>query len=190
MRLFLGIPLPREAKDILAEQISSLKGSYPSLRWVASSNYHITLLFLGQTDTTALKSLEDMLRAQFHPGPAFDAAFGEVGQFPREGPPRVVYAGLRKGSADCALMHDALGKLLPDILGPGRRNYDPHITLARSKSVVSGFKAAGIATKLSGTFRADRVTLFESELTPRGAVYRSLIEIALETPGHPLPRTR
>lgn len=50
MRLFLAINLPPASKKRLDQQLKELQNEYPQFNWVARENFHITILFFGETD--------------------------------------------------------------------------------------------------------------------------------------------
>ncbi|OGK34131.1 2'-5' RNA ligase [Candidatus Roizmanbacteria bacterium RIFCSPLOWO2_02_FULL_37_9] len=50
MRLFLAINLPLSVKNKLDQQLEKLKREYPHFNWVPKENFHITILFLGESD--------------------------------------------------------------------------------------------------------------------------------------------
>jgi RNA 2',3'-cyclic 3'-phosphodiesterase len=60
MRLFFAIPLPNQIKQILQNKCLLMKNKFPPGVWVQANNYHITLSFLGDTETQMLPQLSDL----------------------------------------------------------------------------------------------------------------------------------
>ena len=46
-RLFVAADVPEAMRSQLAEELESLRGSHPELRWSPRENWHVTLKFLG-----------------------------------------------------------------------------------------------------------------------------------------------
>lgn len=107
----------------------------------------------------------------------FDVTFEGLGAFPERGSPRVLWLGIREGLASLRHLYTALD---PAATGP----YTPHLTLARFRSPTRIGRAflAGILTNraVAGPSRIDRVTLYESRLSPGGPAYVPLAEAPLQ----------
>lgn len=180
-RLFVGIPLPdsyHEKSRTLARELDRRIRS--TVRWIAYGNAHITLLFLGDTDSDHLSGIRECLgRIRY---PAFPLRAGPCGCFPGAARPRVLYAGIATGAKHCAALAEAVAHALASlkVKGPSKP-YTPHITLGRIKRNASD----DWSQVLSGLpddwpeYQVDRFTLWESTLTPEGAVYRPLQEFPL-----------
>ena len=48
MRVFIGVPLPAELRELVARTVDPLRDEAPRLKWVAPELYHLTLQFIGQ----------------------------------------------------------------------------------------------------------------------------------------------
>ena len=70
--------------------------------------------------------------------PAFTVAFQGIGQFPPEGPAKVLWAGVAAG-AELTELHRGIGAALTEAIGfrPEERPYSPHVTLARINEPLS-----------------------------------------------------
>ena len=112
MRAFLGIPIPGQLAEELSNRISSLRKASPGITWVRPENYHITMLFLGEIDDAEVARVSAAIDSLHAEGGA-EAVFGELGQFPPKGFPRVVYAGLDKGREFCEGVFQRLSVALP-----------------------------------------------------------------------------
>jgi 2'-5' RNA ligase len=94
--------------------------------------------------------------------------------------PRIAAALVEQTAELLRLQSDVANCVRKYGITPERRRFVPHVTLGRVKPRAGKsveFKVRNIL--LSGI--ADSVTLFQSELTPDGAVHTALAEIALIT---------
>src|SRR5206468_3915494 len=61
LRLFVAVLLPDDIRQRLAAAIDRLRPHAADVAWVAESNLHVTLKFLGQVDETRAPALADAL---------------------------------------------------------------------------------------------------------------------------------
>jgi RNA 2',3'-cyclic 3'-phosphodiesterase len=169
-RLFVAIRPPAQVRDLL---IDSMDES-PALGWVGEDNLHLTLRFVGEVERPVANDLAQALqRIAF---PAFNLEIRGVGRFERRNG-GALWAGIepRKPVADLAAKVERACQSAG--LGPERRVFHPHITLARYKSRNAG-AARDFERRKSGLssepFRVDRFTLFESHLSRHGAYYEEV----------------
>ncbi|HEY0625490.1 MAG TPA: RNA 2',3'-cyclic phosphodiesterase [Allosphingosinicella sp.] len=167
-RLFVAIRPPHAIR----RQLLDLMGGISGARWQTDEQLHITLRFIGEVDGNLAEDVAAAL-ASLHQA-SFDTALSGVGAFSRRGQAEVVWAGLAPHEPLKAL-HKKIDQACVRVgLEPERRAYHPHITLARLKRGAVGpvdafLESAGGMS--SSPFRVDSFGLFESTLTPAGAVY-------------------
>ncbi len=154
--------------------------------WVRPDRMHLTLQFFANADA----ALEEHVRAALAgsiAGAPFDLSFNGLGLFPERGSPRVLWLGVDAGLAQ--LRHLQRGLV---IRGDTRvmqshisGSFNPHLTLARVRDRVPRAKVDEIADirASAGPARIDRVTLYESRLSPAGPTYVPLAEALLLQPG-------
>lgn len=167
-RLFVAIRPPRPVR----EQLLGLMGGVGGARWQTDAQLHVTLRFIGEVDRHMAEDAAAALASVRHP--QFEVALSGIGTFERRGQPEVIWAGLTPQDALKALHNKVDQACVRAGLEPERRAYHPHITLARMKRGSSGplgglLESAGGVT--SAPFRVESFDLFESQLTPSGAVY-------------------
>jgi 2'-5' RNA ligase len=101
----------------------------------------------------------------------------ELGAFPNQQRPRVIWIGLQ-GDVDPLLeLQRNLDHQFQSIGFPMEdRPFRAHLTLGRVKTSKGpiGLPQAVSEIKVTGEFRADSLVLFRSELTPKGAHYTKL----------------
>jgi 2'-5' RNA ligase len=180
MRVFIGIELPENVREGLAEVQHELRPVTNSARWVATESAHLTLKFLGEiTEQRAEEVHQAMTGLTWKP---FQINVKGVGFFPGARSPRVFWAGLHAPTLE-ALAARIDSKMETFGFEKERRSYRAHITLARAKH---GPLDAALVTAASqfeekdfGTFNVDRCFLYQSELTSTGPVYTKLREYLL-----------
>lgn len=180
IRAFLALDPPpevlRKIADIQAEIRGSIRGA---VSWVRPEGIHLTLKFFGnvaQADTEAISAVVDEYAAAAGP---FDLEAKGLGVFPGLKRPRVLWIGIGGEVEQLIALQKAIDQGL-EMRGFPReeRPFRPHLTLARIKSPqglggLDGALAARGALS-AGKFKATGLTLFKSNLAPKGAVYTIL----------------
>ena len=169
-RLFVAIDLPEKTKDAI---LRLRQHDLPPGRWPRRQALHLTLHFIGNVPERVARAYQAILRdveAQ-----AFEMRIGGVGQFPPDARPRVIWAGV-DNTAPLRDLHDAVGRSLErEGFRRERRRFHPHITLMRfRKPIRRGLASRWISAHLD--FQVEPITvadfaLYESQLTPQGAIY-------------------
>ena len=151
-------------------------------KWVNLAGAHVTLKFIGWVapDQRAEK-IEAAPCATLPATLPFrgDLRFGGLGFFPaRERRPRVFWAGIEAGSELAALASAIETKLEPLGVPREKREFRPHITLARLNSMegVSALRAspAEMTGREFGRTTATQFYLYRSILKTSGAEYTRL----------------
>lgn len=180
MRLFIAIDIPENLKKLLG----ALRVDIPGARWVPAEQIHLTLAFLGEVEEALLEPLNGEL-ARIRAA-EFKLCFGGAGCFPNRLRPRVLWIGLepqpqlhalaamvREAVIDCGILQE-------------ERPFSPHMTLARLKLSPSreldGFLERHIKQGFP-PFSVREFTLFQSRLTPQGAVHIPLRNFPLGAAG-------
>lgn len=174
-RLFVAIRPPRPIR----EQLLGLMGGVSGARWQSDDQLHLTLRFIGEVDRHVADDVAAALGAVHHP--PFAIALNGIGTFERRGQPEILWAGVTPHEPLKAL-HKKIDQACARAgVEPDRRAYHPHITLARlnrsSGPVIGLLESAGGVR--SPPFTANSFGLFESSLTPGGAVYSLVEQFAL-----------
>ena len=170
-RLFVAIRPPRPIRETLLNVMGGVAGA----RWQSEDQLHLTLRFIGEVEAHVADDVVSSLGSVRHP--PFRIALSRIGSFERRGQPEVLWAGVAPQD-EIRVLHKKVDQACQRAgLAPEGRAFAPHITLARLKRG-SGSIAAFIETNgglSSEPFTADSFGLYESQLTPEGAVY-SLVE--------------
>lgn len=177
MRLFIAIEISPEVRAALAALLKELRAIAPQVKWVRPENMHLTLKFLGETDSPKLTAVRAALSA-IRSNAAVTFRFRGLGFFPNAKRARVFWAGMEASAnlpALAAEIDQAMHKLgfpLED------RPFTPHLTLARLQPPGLPFKLAAAAQEHAardfGSLTIQDFHLIESKLKPAGAEYTTL----------------
>jgi len=169
-RAFTAIDIPPE----IAEKLSNIQEEIDVGRPVKPEKMHVTFQFFSELTESELEKVENHLRTiEFE---AFEIQVKGLGVFPSEKYIRVIWAGIE--SAEIRELY----RKISDHSVPADNNHDfrPHVTLARVDDVRRGDKKKIHDTlekydgKSLGTFTAEKVKLYRSELKPEGSEYTKL----------------
>lgn len=185
MRLFVGVRLDEsviaeaeEAADALRRRI----GTRMRARWVSGANMHLTARFIGDVDAARESAVLEALRPALPIAP-FVIELDGCGMFPPGGPPRVIWIGLARGLPSLRAMHEEFDRRLAPLgFEPEQREFRAHLTLARitdgPRSAKETVRAALDATRPQpARCTVDAATVFQSRLSPKGAVYHPLFDV-------------
>ncbi len=125
-RLFVCIELPEFVREALGGLETRLRG----FRWTRSENLHLTLKFIGEVDTPLTDDITEALSAiKVEP---FILALKEVGCFPGQRRPRIVWVGAGGGHPHLFQLQGKVDNTLTALgIEPEKQSYSPHITIAR-----------------------------------------------------------
>ena len=179
MRLFLGIDVGADARGVLGQAVARLRPRAPKAKWVPEANLHATLVFLGQI---ADGRVDDVRRAidsvtSRHAAMAFRLAGG--GAFGSKKRPRVLFAAMSGDVERLARLHADLEEALtPFGYQPEKRDYRPHVTLARARDPRGEPTLAACVEELASLepvqIPVADVVLYQSRLSPKGPTYEVL----------------
>jgi len=158
----------------------SLVRTGADLRLVEPRNIHMTIRFLGDVPATRIDSIhESMKKTDFS---TFTAEIHGLGVFPHLGHPRVIWAGISKGSDELTRIADQLETELHQMgFRADPKGFSPHLTLARVRTGRNKAELARCIEEMGdyefGSVKADCLRLKRSSLTPKGPIYSTLREV-------------
>ena len=188
-RLFVAIEVPDEVKAALGAALGELRQDR-AVRWSPPETLHLTLKFLGETEESAVPAITSALERATAGHAPFDVALGGFGTFPPRGAPRVLWVRVRGDVERLVALASAIDSALAPLgVEPDDRAFAPHLTIGRARGDARRIAASLADLGPIGTFRADRVVLFRSELSPRGAIHtvRATLPLASALPGAQIP---
>lgn len=180
-RIFIAIPLPEEVKEELGRIGELLDPLSEGINWTDLENLHITLKFLGETPEWIMDDLRQEFKRICSELESFQLQLSKLGQFPKTGDPRVLWAGLQKVPALVYKLSDELntGFLSMGYDDTGKK-FSPHITLGRVKHKIhEDFLSSFYDVPIKPiTFTIDKIVLYESKYQ-RGLKYLPIEECKL-----------
>jgi len=192
MRLFLALDIDPSIRGRIAQFMDGVRGFAPDARWVSAESLHVTLKFIGEWPAERLDELKEAI-AGVRSQPA-EIKFSGTGFFPTPKSARVFWIGIQAGPelASLAEAVDAATSALG--VESEKRAFAPHLTLARTGSGrpqrVSSDRTSPSFRRLQeklvampapafGTMSPREFFLYESKLSPKGAVYTKLASFPL-----------
>jgi len=180
-RLFIGVPvICKNAEAIVNDWHAICLQNNNSLVWTKSSNWHITLVFLGAYPEEVILQLIPIINEVFDNFKAYYAQLNGVGVFPDKRKPNVLWIGLLCNQT----LYQAYVKLI-ELLQKNNFLFDPkplkpHLTVARIKYLANRPNINELLDQYKdfnfGPVYIDRITLFESLSTADGVKYVPLYE--------------
>ena len=183
MRLFTAIDL---SADVLLrlEQMMSILRPEASVKWSPVDNLHVTIKFIGEWPEARLEELNDALTSLL-PRQPFEAELKELGWFPNERSPRILWVGVHGGDPLLELARETDERLAELGIPKEERGFAPHLTLARMKKPVP---LDGLRQKIKefqpasmGSFPVARFVLFRSYPGSNASIYRKIREYGFES---------
>jgi 2'-5' RNA ligase len=186
MRCFIAIDIGDDVRNKLADLQKQLKektGFSKAVKWTRPDSIHLTLKFLGEIDRKESVSISKTVEQVAANYGKFELNVEGVGYFGKNCP-RVLWAGCGEGSKQLKILQNDLENALAESgWKKEKRTFSPHLTLCRIKSRKAGYKIMKIAEEFSdykiGSIYADKLKIYESNLTPDGAKYSVLAGYAL-----------
>jgi RNA 2',3'-cyclic 3'-phosphodiesterase len=184
MRLFIAVNLSPEARNAIQSSIDEFPVKNPPWRWVSPDNWHLTLKFLGETETARLNTLFAGLDEVRRQHTVFTMTLGAFGGFPNLRNPRVLFYDVERGAPELRQLANDVDGAVEQALGLARetRAYQAHATIARVKDPLSPEIAARfgrVSPLTEAVTRVDSFELMESRLARTGATYSVVKEFAL-----------
>ena len=186
MRTFIAIELSDQIRESLAQIQSHLKYSGADVKWVEKNNIHLTLRFLGEVAEEKCAKIKSILDEIGKSTKQFEISIKDIGAFPNINYSRVIWVGLDKGAVESKALAE---KIDEEVLKIGfqkeTRPFAAHLTIGRVRSPKNkeALKEKIASYSLQPTVHSPQlissVALFQSTLTPKGAVYTKLHETKL-----------
>jgi 2'-5' RNA ligase len=184
MRLFIASTFPEAVMLELNARVSALRPRLPAASWVRPESQHLTFAFLGEQPESVVDTLSAELTPVLASIPRFEARLHSSGFFPNPRRARVGWIGIEpeRGFSSVA-----------DVVRMGVRKagvtldgveFKAHLTLMRIRDPWPPASIELFSHSLrdygSEPFTLDEVTLFSSELHPKGAIHTPVRRFALQ----------
>ena len=173
-RLFIAIDIPELIKDNIYNFAKTLLAEDRQIKVVHTRNIHITLKFLGNMNIGEIEKIKKAIKETADTFDKFKYEVnGIINAFPNPCNARVVFLEIGSGGKEISEIYNRLEDNLSRIkIRKEKRNFSPHITIARIKDKKNIEKLIN-NNKMNPTSLLDcpGITLFESRLKPHGAEY-------------------
>ena len=170
-RLFIALDLPDSVKD----QLASICYGIPNARWSKREQFHLTLKFIGGVEGDISEDIAQALSEICFS--SFEIRLSGLGYFPPKQDPKILWAGVQSDERLENLQRKIERRLMETGIEPERRNFYPHITLAKLEKASSSRVLPYLShhgTFKTESFSIDHFSLYQSHLSPKGSVYECL----------------
>ena len=177
-RIFFAVKI--EAGKILTEIVQTFKLSLndEKVKWTVPDNYHITLVFLGDTEEGKIKILGDLVEECCKGSGEFDFFLRGAGVFRSIKEPRVIWVGIQESEKLIQLAELVNSAVKKSGIIIEEKSFRPHLTIGRLKKLQSPDILKSLLKKYEDTeiqnIPVTEVILFESITKPTGPVYNAL----------------
>ena len=177
-RIFIAVKI--DPGDLLLNMISGLKAGLINgrIKWAETENFHITLVFLGDTEENKITLIDKMLRRVCEGFGDFEIVIKGAGVFKSFKDPRVIWTGIGP-SEKLTKLHGSIKAGLKDTgIATEERSFSPHLTLGRIKIIRDNDTLKSLVNRYVNvkmqTQQVNEVILYESLLFHSGPAYKPL----------------
>ncbi len=182
MRVFIAIDIDEQIRKALGSLQNELRSKVDikksDVKWVNPDNMHLTLKFLGEIKDQEAVDVCNITKEVASRHKSFELDVETVGHFGGRSA-RVLWIGTGQNSDNLLQLQSDLEEQLASAGWPKEtREFSGHLTLCRVRNSKAGVKLAqmteGYKDLKLGTIWADSVSVYQSQLTPKGLVYTVL----------------
>ena len=185
IRAFLAIDPPEDILQAMSRLQEKLKREIGGrISWTKPQGQHLTLKFFGDISTEDVNNICSAVQNRVTSESSLNLKIEKLGVFPDFRRPRVLWCGVTDDTEKLSVLQKQLDSDFAGIGFPGEdRPFQAHLTLGRIKDSrgLTGINEALIkySAFAAGEFNCTELILFQSRLSPQGAVYTKLAEFAL-----------
>lgn len=179
IRTFIAIELNANVQNAISAILDDLRKTGADVKWVKPKDIHLTLKFLGDTPTDKIEPIEKILKECCRMRSPFALTLTHLGAFPSIESPKIIWLGAAAGKKEIKEFSLSIEeKLLELSFEKEKREFEPHLTLGRMRSMqnrfalVKAIKAHQLNPAIS--LEVDHIALIKSTLTPQGPIYETL----------------
>ena len=186
IRAFLAIEPPEDILQAMSRLQEKLKREISGrISWTKPQGQHLTLKFFGDISTEDVNNICTALQTRIALGSSLNLKIEKLGVFPDARRPRVLWCGFAGDVEKLSVLQKQMDS---DFTGIGflkeDRPFRAHLTLGRIKEPhgLTGVSEAMVKYHafVTGEFTCKELVLFQSKLSPQGAVYTKLAEFPLD----------
>ncbi|MCS7303663.1 MAG: RNA 2',3'-cyclic phosphodiesterase [Thermoguttaceae bacterium] len=180
IRSFVAVESSPEVQQAAARLIEQLQPLTSDVKWVESHNMHLTLQFLGEVPEGKIPAIIEALRKVAVQCTPFQLEIRGIGAFPSIRRPNVLWLGVGEGGTELAALAQKVQRALQALgVQLDQRPFHGHLTLGRVRRGGPGLEKLIARFEqqedfVAGWIYVQNITLFSSQLTPHGPIYRPL----------------
>lgn len=178
MRLFIAVHFPPAVLADLNARVASLRPRLPSASWVKEGSQHVTLAFLGEQDEAKVAAFASPLEERLREVPRFEARLHGCGFFPNPRRARVGWVGMEPEAPFVRIATAVRETVTAHGIALDAAEFRPHLTLMRMRDswppASIDLFSKSLRDYSSAPFPVSSVTLFASQLDPKGAIHTPL----------------
>jgi len=191
LRVFIAIELSSHVSDAIQKETARLRQTLGNevIRWVPTQNMHLTLKFIGETSTSHLDFLKQLIAREANAHQQFNLQLGGLGSFPNLRKPHLLWIGVHAPAELASLQKSIEAGTTRLGYEQEERAFSPHLSIGRVRQNISQPELQKIRTTLDtiqlgniGIARVDSIHLFKSDLQPSGSIYTKLFSAPLSKP--------
>lgn len=183
MRLFIATSFPAEVIDDLNVRVARVRPRLPAASWVRPETQHLTFAFLAEQPEALVEKIAAPLAAALGAIEHFEVQLHGCGFFPNPRHARVGWVGLQPEEQFVAIanaVRDVVKKQGVELDGS---DFRPHLTLMRIRDrwppASIDLFCSTLRDYRSASFAVKDVTLYVSQLNPKGAIHTPLKTFSL-----------
>lgn len=187
-RIFTAIDIPEFERRSIFGLMERLRSEFPDARakWEKPEKLHLTLKFLGDIDDARLTKLVEAVEETSKKIRPFRLQISGIsGVFPSARNARILWLGFVDETGALQKLNEILeSECEKRGFAPEKRQFKAHLTIARfrqktDESLVKQFLHS--SRPPSPPFEISEITIYQSELLPRGSIYKIISKVKLET---------
>jgi RNA 2',3'-cyclic 3'-phosphodiesterase len=168
-RLFIALgatDIYKEALPYLKKLKTNFGQKEIGVQWVPEDNWHITLVFLGDSQAEVIPKLNENIQKACEDFKSFKLNVSDFGGFPDDHQARVVYLAVQRSQALLDLQSKIEAGIAELGFKPEDRDYRPHLTVGRLRNKKNITDAISpVVRKNIGDLYVTEVRLYESTLS-------------------------
>jgi 2'-5' RNA ligase len=172
MRLFIGIDLPEEIKNKIAECLLDVQQTLGPKGWEHPHDYHQTLLFIGETEEAKIENIKKRMdEISFQ---TFAMQIKGISFFNR----RIMFVDFFPSGELLKLKHE-IDSRFGEYIRPDEKEFVPHVTVKRWQRYEFDRLHDEIVNKPLPqiSFKVNSISLFKSERDAKNLKYHVIHEL-------------
>lgn len=184
MRTFIALNLPQDERVRLHAALEPLRGRGLPVRWTAAQSLHLTVKFLGDTESGGIADIDAVMRKAAARRAPITLRLAGLGGFPSLRRANILWIGAAPDAELSALQREIEPALSRLGYPREQRPFRPHVTIGRTRSggQPSDIERLGALVEYEATVVVESVDLMRSEAGPTGARYETLLRRRLGEP--------